>query len=164
MIIIDELRVNEIAETQELLKFTWVDTYSSFLSKETVQKMTEFLLNPELLRKEAIDLSILFLVAKDENKKIVGLVTVVKLDDEVAQIGRLFVHPDWQRRGIGLRLLNESIDRLRRYKVIRVEIEEKNKKGINFYLKQGFKEVGTKRELIESAVLNISIMERRLAG
>ena len=164
MITIDELRVNEIAETQELLKFTWVDTYSSFLSQEIVQKMTEFLLNPELLRKEAIDLNILFLVAKDENKKIVGLVTVLKMDNDLAQIARLYVHPDYQRRGIGLRLLNESIDRLRRFKTIRVEIEEKNKKGINFYLKQGFREVETKRELIENAILNISILERKLTG
>ena len=164
MITIDELRVNEIAETQELLKFTWVDNYSSFLSQEIVQKMTEFLLNPELLRKEAIDLNILFLVAKDENKKIVGLVTVLKMDNDLAQIARLYVHPDYQRRGIGLRLLNESIDRLRRFKTIRVEIEEKNKKGINFYLKQGFREVETKRELIENAILNISILERKLTG
>jgi GNAT superfamily N-acetyltransferase len=164
MINVDELRLNELEEAAEFLKFTWVDTYSHFLSQATIQKMTDFWLNTELLKKQVLDPDILFLSAKDDSHKIVGMLTVIKLDKETALLARMFVHPEKQRRGIGMRLLNEAIERLRGYKKMRAEVEEKNTRGMNFCLKQGFKEIETKRELVEQALMYITVLEKTLGS
>jgi GNAT superfamily N-acetyltransferase len=126
--------------------------------------MTDFWLNTELLKKQVLDPETLFLSAKDDANKIVGLLSVIKLDQETALLARLFVHPEKQRRGIGMRLLNAAVDRLRGYKKMRAEVEEKNNRGINFCLKQGFKEIETKRELVEQALMYITVLEKTLGS
>ena len=48
----------------------------------------------------------ILLKALNEDGKIVGSVQAV-CNDDTAYIGKLIVHPDWQRKGIGTRLLLE---------------------------------------------------------
>ena len=162
MVKIERAKVEEAQEIKQVLSETWVDTYGLFLSQETIRKVTSAWHDPKLLTLQIQDPGIFFGVAEDENDRILGLVTARKRGTDTVVISRLYVHPQHQRKGIGSRLLEESVLAFSGVRRIQLEIEEQNHKGLAFYLKQGFKEIGRKEERIEDEVLKVIEMEKRL--
>ncbi len=162
MITVDEVRIYDIDEVSDVLKTTWLDTYRAYLSAETIKKITDFWLDPELLKNQIMDPEVLFLAAKDETGAIVGLVTALKINPTTLQVARLFVLPEKQRQGIGTLMLQKVIAKMSYLKVIRVEVEENNLRGIGFCLKQGFHKVGSKQDIVEDTVLLAIVMEKVL--
>lgn len=162
MITVDEVRIFDIDEVSNVLKTTWLDTYQAYLSAETIKKVTDFWLDPELLKNQIMDSEVLFLAAKEETGAIVGLVTALKISPTTLQVARLYVLPEKQRQGIGTLMLQKVIAKLSYIKVVRVEVEENNLRGISFYLKQGFNKVGSKQDIVEDTVLLAIVMEKVL--
>jgi ribosomal protein S18 acetylase RimI-like enzyme len=162
MVTIDEVRVFDIPELSDVLKTTWLDTYRAFLSAETIKKVTDFWLDPELLKNQIMDPEVLFLAAKDEAGAIVGLATALKVEPTTLQLVRLFVLPEKQRQGVGASLLERVIKKMSYIKTIRTDVEENNLRGISFCIKQGFKKVGTKQDIVEDTVLLAIVMEKKL--
>ncbi|MDD5132566.1 MAG: GNAT family N-acetyltransferase [bacterium] len=162
MVTIDEVRLFDIQEVGEVLKTTWLDTYSAYLSAETIKKVTDFWLDPELLKTQIMDPEVLFLAAKDETSAIVGLATALRIEPTTLQLARLYVLPEKQRQGIGTLLLERVIKKMSYIKTIRVEVEENNLRGISFCLKQGFSKVGVKQDIVEDTVLLAVVMEKAI--
>ena len=50
-----------------------------------------------------------FWVAETDDRQIVGMIGVQHHDEDVGEIRRLRVHPDFRRRGIGSRLIEEAL-------------------------------------------------------
>jgi ribosomal protein S18 acetylase RimI-like enzyme len=161
MITIHKVQQEDIPEVKQVLSRTWKDTYGSFLSDATIEKVTTVWHDPEALKAQAINPEIYFAVAK-EGGKIIGLITVSKVDNITIFMNRLYIHPDYQRQGIGSKLFNSSLEAFPNAKVVRLEVEEENKKGLSFYLKQGFKEVERKTDEIEGEKLKSIVMEKRI--
>ena len=85
----------------------------------------------------------LFLKASIEGR-IVGSVRG-RLDNETCHIGRLIVHPEFQNRGIGGRLMKEIEDRFSqaaRFELFTGHLSERN---LRFYGKLGYKEFSAKK-------------------
>lgn len=61
-------------------------------------------------------------------------------------LGRLYVLPAWQRRGIGHRLLAAALDAHPRAATVALKVEAANAKALAFYAQQGFT---VRREAIE---------------
>lgn len=162
MITIHKVKLEEISEVKELLSHTWKDTYGSFLSSETIDKIISSWHDPKLLANQAQNPDIFFGVAKNEKGEIVGLVTVRKIDNETLMMYRLYVHRDYQRQGIGKKLMNEAINIFPQTKKLRLEVEEQNNKGLSFYLKQGFKEVERKDNKVENETMKVIVMEKEI--
>ncbi|MBI4170292.1 MAG: GNAT family N-acetyltransferase [Candidatus Aenigmarchaeota archaeon] len=161
MIKIQKVKLDEIPKAKRLLSYTWVDTYGSFFSKEAIRKITRVWHHPKTLAIQAKNPDIFFGVAKTEKGKIVGLVTVRKIKDSKIFMNRLYVHPKYQRKGIGKKLMDKAARHFRARK-IRLEVEEKNKKGLNFYLKNGFRKIRKKIEVIEGQKMITIVMEKRI--
>lgn len=162
MVTIDEVRVFDVPEVSDVLKTTWLDTYRSYLSAETIKKVTDFWLDPELLKNQIMDPDVLFFAAKDEAGAIVGIATAMKTAPTVLQLVRLFVLPEKQRQGIGTLLLGHVIKKMSYIKTIRTDVEENNLRGISFCIKQGFVKKGTKQDIVEDTVLLAVVMEKAL--
>jgi ribosomal protein S18 acetylase RimI-like enzyme len=162
MITIEKVTAKDIPEVKQLLSYTWKDTYGSFLSAKIIEKVTTVWHNPEALRSQAENTAIYFAVAKDENRKIVGLITVGRFDKESLHLGRLYVHPEAQRQGIGSQLLTAALKAFPNTKVMRLEVEEENKKGVSFYHKQGFIEIERKLDEVEGEKMISIVMEKTL--
>ena len=162
MITIETVTVRDIPEVKQLLSYTWKDTYGIFLSAKTIEKVTAVWHHPEALKSQAENPNIYFAIAKDENHKIVGLITVGRIDEKSVSLGRLYVHPEAQRQGIGHQLLTAALKAFPNTEVIRLEVEEENKKGVSFYSKQGFREVERKIDEIEGEQMKIIVMEKTL--
>lgn len=161
MITIHKVKQEDIPEVKQVLSHTWKDTYGSYLSDKTIEKVTTVWHDPEALKAQALNPEVYFGVAKEDGK-IVGLITVRKIDDRTVFMHRLYVHPDYQRQGIGSQLFDTALQAFPDTKVVRLEVEEENKKGLSFYLKQGFIELERKTDEIEEEKLKSIVMEKRL--
>lgn len=65
--------------------------------------------------------------------RVVGFISL--LDNEV---GGIFVHPSWQRQGIGKALMDKASSL---HETLELDVFEANKKGRSFYAKYGFEPV-----------------------
>ncbi len=161
-IIIREVRNEDLPAVEQLLSLTWADTYASFLSDKIIHKVTELWHNPELLKKQIANPHVHFLTASNSQNDFIGLITAVENDSGNIVLGRLYVHPDKQRCGIGSMLLKKSIENYPRAKKIHLEVEENDVKGVNFYRGHGFQTVEEREENIEGTHLKVLVMEKNL--
>lgn len=96
--------------------------------------------------KIALPLKFLLSVVAFEKKRAAGYAISSKKDD-VAHIHRVAVHPDYVGQGIGSKMLEGLIERARKLKIKRVEVETLRESGIaTFYQKNSFRKM-TKKEL-----------------
>ncbi len=159
---IQPAEVEEVREIKQVLSETWIDAYRPFLPLEVIQKITSLWHNPETLAAEIENERVFFNVAKDEQGKVVGLVTAGRPSEEVVYIARLYVLPGHQRQGIGSRLMEACVAAFPGTETLRLEVEEQNEKGLSFYRKQGFREISRKEEELEEESLTVVEMEKKL--
>lgn len=86
----------------------------------------------------------LFLVAEEE-QQIVGTCGVKAETPQTAILRRLFVHPDYRKRGIGSGLLKEAIQfcRARRYKEAVIRTSSRMEQAIRLCRSLGFQDAGS---------------------
>jgi len=91
-----------------------------------------------------------FLVA-EQNHKIIGFITGVKISMSIAKILMLSVDPAFQKKKIGRKLLDEFLKISIQENVEKIELEVRtdNTKAIKFYEKNGFKKVGKIKEFYQ---------------
>ncbi len=145
---------------KELLSSVWADTYKDILSEEDINKVTTLWHDVEQLKEQCELKDTLFIVAKEDNENIVGLVTANLIDDCIINLGRLYVKIEHQRSGIGSSLLNYIIKEFDFINKIQLEVEVGNSKAVNFYTKNGFGERILKNEEIENEHLKLVLMEK----
>lgn len=121
----------EILQLQKLAFRSVAEVYNDFTISPLVQTM-------ESLTEEAKRSVILKIV---EDRKIIGSVRAFEKDG-TCYIARLMVHPDFQNRGIGKKLL-EAIERC--FGGVRYELFTGNllQKNLSFYEKQGYRKFKT---------------------
>jgi ribosomal protein S18 acetylase RimI-like enzyme len=106
---------------------------------------------------------VFFGVAKTEDGRLVGLITMRLPDSgELGLVSRLYVHPEYQRRGIGAALLQAAVAAFPTVKRLRLVVEEQNHKGRAFYAKQGFHQIEVKQEEISGIALETLVLEKEL--
>lgn len=163
MITVSRVREDEILQAKEVLSATWIDTYGQFLPEDFIGEVTAVWHHPNRLRAEAQRPDVFFGVAKAEDGRLVGLITMQLLDsDELGLVSRLYVHPEYQRRGIGAALLQAAVAASPTVKRLRLDVEEQNHKGRAFYAKQGFHQIAAKQEEISGIVLETLVLEKEL--
>ncbi len=156
MVRIRRVEKEDIAEVKQLLSETWAATYN--IPAEIIGKLHD----QEILELQTQNPDILFVVAADDSGRIVGVATAKISGDDAIGIERLYVHPHFQRQGIGRELLRSIIRTFPGVKTIRLEVARNNPKGISFYLKHGFVKVAERQRMIEGVVVDIVVMENRI--
>lgn len=162
MVVIEPAKASDVQEIKQVLSQTWINTYGPFLSHTTIQKVTDVWHAPELLEAQVKNSDIFFRLAKDESGIILGLITAQQYDEDTLIVARLYVRPQSQRQGIGSKLLNDTMSIYSHAKKFQLAVEAQNEKGISFYRKQGFDEVGRSVEKIEGETLEVIHMEKNL--
>ena len=81
------------------------------------------------------------------NNSILGVCVLYKLFDE-AEIRYLSVHPSYQRRGLGKKLIYKILKECKNKKIIRIflEVSLKNKQALKFYDYFGFKTISIRKK------------------
>lgn len=86
-----------------------------------------------------------FLVGEFEGR-VVAIGAFKRIDENTAELKRMRVHPDFQRRGFGQAIIEELEKRAKEmgYKKMILDTSEEWTKAQNFYQKNGYQEVGRK--------------------
>ncbi|WP_285399153.1 GNAT family N-acetyltransferase [Lysinibacillus sp. fls2-241-R2A-57] len=92
-----------------------------------------------------------------ENTELCGAISL-KVDNNVANIHRLIVHPKHFRKGIAQLLLNFAISNFD-VKKVEVATGSKNTPAVNFYLKNGFEKT---KEVTVNEQLSLTFFEKKL--
>ena len=130
------------------MKDTWIDTYGSYYSSETIEEITSSWHDPKRLAQQIQNNDCYFAVAKNDTGKIVGIITARRIENKILQIDRLYIHPDFQGQGIGKQLLAHASKEFESIKTVLLDVEAMNKKAIEFYERQGFEKYGELDEVI----------------
>ncbi|MCX6731111.1 MAG: N-acetyltransferase [Candidatus Roizmanbacteria bacterium] len=160
MITIHRAKVEDVYEIKKLLFNTWTATYSNIYSPEAIELITSRWHSVVLLTKQIKNPSLFFSVAKDGNK-IVGMCNATLTQGgKVINIQRLHIIPEYQRRGIGSKLIEEVIKTFPKALKIELEVEKQNERALTFYQKQGFQRIGKKTFEIASVHMTCVVMEK----
>ena len=148
---------DDLSGVRALLVETWHDTYDALIGAVRVTEITNSWHSVENLARQLDIADTSFLVA-EEDEAIIGHAFANARTPPVLVIARLYVRPDRQRRGIGASLIASAMARHRGTEVMRLEVEAENGKGLSFYRREGFQEVG--RSVTEG--IDHIAMEKRL--
>ncbi len=149
----------DLQAVRALLAETWHDTYEELLGADWVTEVSGRWHTVENLRKQLDTPGTSFLVAVDEGR-IVGHILADARKPPVLVISRLYVRPGHQRGGVGGRLLAAAVAEHPETRAQRLDVEARNEKGVAFYRREGFCEIG--RTVIEGS--EHLVMERKAGG
>jgi len=133
----------DLKKVQTLLAETWRATYVPFYGAEKVEALIAEWHSMEALKKRLKMPKSEFLVA-DDGKVIGGMAyaSMAEKPAKTATLHQLYVHPDFQRQGIGHDLFAEIETCFPDADTMRLEVEPKNASAIAFYERHGFVTVG----------------------
>ena len=152
--------MQDVPTIKEVLHETWHDTYASLLPKTAIELITSQWHVPQLLTEQVQNPDIYFAIARDGGT-VAGLITARQQDDAVV-VDRLYVRPQFQRRGIGRLLLESSYHVFVDARRVRLTVEAANRKGVAFYAKEGFRETARLSEEVAGTSLENLVMEKAL--
>jgi len=139
---------DDLPKILDLQKLAYLSE-AKLLNDYTIQPLTQTL---QELETEFANNTILKMV---EKYNIIGSVRAYEKNNRV-YIGKLMVHPDYQKNGYGTKLLT-AIEALYENKIFELYTSSKSEKNIKLYMKNGYKEF--KREKI-SDNLEMVYMEK----
>jgi len=158
---IREAKIKDSEEIREVAAKTWKSTYEDFIDEKTIRIVIDKWYKLTDLRQQVEDPY--FYVAVEEGA-VVGFIhaTVDESSGELS-LHRLYLDPDYWRRGIGtdlwervLKELSEGVEKAS------LEVLENNVVGKNFYVEKGFEEVEREKvELFGEPVVQL-VMEREI--
>ena len=157
---IDRATAQDVPNIKELLRETWHDTYASLLPRAAIETITSRWHAPELLTEQVQNPETYFAIARDGGA-VAGVITARKQDDAVV-VARLYVRPQYQRRGIGRQLLESSYRAFADARRVRLSVEAANWKGGAFYAKEGFRETARTSEEVAGTPLETLVLEKAL--
>ncbi len=120
-----------------MLGTRWTDSYTGILPDVVIRTVIETWQSREALLQGILNPAVLF-AGYTEDRKLLGIVRAAKSGEGTVVVSQLYVLPLHQRRGIGKKLMDHTLNRFRDCKKVVLEVAEGNEKGISFYRKYGF--------------------------
>lgn len=148
---------NDVKEIKALLTSTWLDTYT-FIPKDILELIFSTWHDIRKLEIELISKDIITNVVFDDSI-LVGLITLKRFDDNLYFLARLYIKAEYQRKGIGLMLLDDFIKKHKPEKIF-LHVEEQNQKAMDFYLKHGFHQIKETSEDVFGYEIKTILMEK----
>lgn len=166
MIKIITVTKSQLIEVQKIAHITWPNTFSETLTPSQIEYMLEWMYDLDALEAQVTDKNHIFLLA-EEDGNYVGFCSYELncSNTKKVKIHKLYLLPDFQRKGIGRRLIAEVrlIAISHCYDFIYLNVNRFNLKAIQAYLAMGFYE--SKREAIDIGngfIMDDIVMEKKL--
>jgi len=145
---LQRLTSDDVDAVSALAHVVWQATYPSLISQAQIDAMLADRYAPKRLREQLSDPRQLWWIAKQDHT-LIGFAHAV-LNESGCKLDKLYVRPDYQRRGIGAALLREVKAGARQQQAHRLwlQVNRGNVQAIHAYEKYGFR-------IIESRVFDI---------
>ncbi|MER8967487.1 GNAT family N-acetyltransferase [Mesorhizobium sp. M0159] len=150
----------DLAAVRALLIETWHATYDAIYGAARVTEITDEWHSIAALKARLTRPNSEFLLA-DDGKSIGGMAfAAATTDPAIVMLNQLYVHPAWQRQGIGQALLDEIEASFPEARTLRVEVEEANAPAIAFYRARGFLPAGNTADCGGASGLPALVLEK----
>ncbi len=128
---------NEIEKISELAKIIWLKHYPSIIGQDQVDYMLKNIYNTEsLLNQINVNSQQFYFI--NYNNDIIGFLSVTNENNDCWMLNKFYILEDKASNGIGTLTL-QKLKKIILPKKIRLTVNRKNFKSINFYFKNGFK-------------------------
>jgi len=128
---------NEIEKISELAQIIWLKHYPSIIGQDQVDYMLKNIYNTEsLLNQIKIKSQQFYFI--NYNNDIIGFLSVTNENNDCWMLNKFYILENEANKGIGTLIL-EKLKVIIQPKKIRLTVNRKNFKSINFYFKNGFK-------------------------
>jgi ribosomal protein S18 acetylase RimI-like enzyme len=128
--------LTDIAAINRLAVAIWHQHYPSIISTDQINYMLSKMYDPETLLQN-MNNGHVFLVA-EENDSLLGYLGYHLPQSGQAFLDKLYVDTHYHGKNIGGLLLQKMIETISPNTTIRLQVNRKNYKAINFYFKHGF--------------------------
>ncbi|MFL0583177.1 GNAT family N-acetyltransferase [Solibacillus silvestris] len=137
MAIIRKMHVEDIPQVQDVAKKSWNATYEGIIPFEIQEKFLKVAYNNDRM-KQRLERSFLFVAEIDSN--VVRFANFSPVNDEgKAELGAIYLYPEYQGKGIGSALFQKGINELEGVEEIYINVERDNEIGKSFYDAKGFR-------------------------
>ena len=135
-----------------------------FVPEKTVQDFYDILEEEHELhdvdhfQQEYVENRGLFLVVMD-GKNLVGTGAIKKLDENVAELKRLWLLEEYHGQQIGFQVVSQLLNfaRTHGYQKIRLQTSQKQERALRFYKQFGFYEIPSYRQSMDDISMEISL-------
>jgi diamine N-acetyltransferase len=161
---VSPLRLEEAEALVDLAGLIWRQHYPGIISAEQIEYMLAQRYKPGLV-KQLLARGDLWLAAR-AGEELVGFAHAHPLQPGDTKLDKLYVHPDYQRHGIGGLLIAEVVRHVQPQGTTRLilRVNRQNHPAIQAYLKHGFKVADLVVENIgEGYVMDDYVMLKELA-
>lgn len=135
-LIIRKMLEADIPDVQYVAKKSWNATYQGIIPEDVQNSFLKVAYSDEMLKKR-LD-QIIFVAEHDE--KIIGFINLKETEQpNTYDLSAIYLLPDYQGKRIGSRLIAHSIEPIKNFEKIFLEVEKDNINAVNFYKKLGFK-------------------------
>lgn len=100
----------------------------------------------------------LFLVVMDD-KKLVGTGAIKKLEENIAELKRLWLIEEYHGQRIGYQVVSQLLDfaRAHGYEKVRLQTSQKQERAVRFYKQFGFYEIPSYRESMDDISMEMGL-------
>lgn len=159
-IIIRQAEEKDVLEIKKLLGIVWDNTYKEIIPKKIIEEIKSNWHKLENLKAQIKNKKKIIFNVAEENSEIIAILTA-SLKDNICNLSRLYILPNFQKRGIGKKLLDNLII-TNKFTEIKLKVEEENYNAIKFYENQGFIKIGKTKDKIMDFELKTIIMKKQL--
>ena len=161
MINITPIQVHQIEDAKYVISAV---AQRIFVPEKTVQDFYDILEEERELQDvdnfqyEYVENRGLFLVVMD-GKNLVGTGAIKKLDENVAELKRLWLLEEYHGQQIGFQVVSQLLNfaRTHGYQKIRLQTSQKQERALRFYKQFGFYEIPSYRESMDDISMEMSL-------
>ena len=109
-------------------------------------------------QQEYVDNRGLFLVVMDD-KKLVGTGAIKKLEENIAELKRIWLLEEYHGQRIGYQVVTQLLDfaRAHGYEKVRLQTSQKQERAVRFYKQFGFYEIPSYRESMDDISMEMGL-------
>lgn len=155
--LIRKMKQDDILEVQYVAETSWHATYEGIIPRKIQDNFLKHAYSEKML-KQRIEISTI--IVAEVGGKVVGFANFSSVSNEgVAELGTIYLLPEYQGNSIGTALLKKGITYLSEVKKIFINVEKDNEIGKKFYKAKGFEMISTFDENFDGHILKTIRME-----
>jgi len=128
---------NDFATIQKLARIIWDKHYVPMIGAEQVNYMLEKMYSPTAIAQQTKEGQKFHLVLNDNMET--GFISVSTKDNKNYYLHKFYILQEKQNSGLGTKVFKQVFEDLYKPESIRLTVNRKNYKTVNFYFKLGFK-------------------------
>jgi len=152
--VIRRAEVRDLSKVETVARATWPVAYAGIIPDEVQRRLLDSWYSQESLSRALAAQGSSFFVAESSGD-VIGFAQFVRRAAESVELTRIYVLPDRQRSGLGMRLLDAGLAEFAEEKLkhLTVQVERDNGNGRRFYERAGFAKLRELTQDVQGYVL-----------